>query len=387
MCTEQCSNKCTFGCAGDGYSDSCGGYCISTCGSGTCEGVCFGSCYGLCQDACSNGCQQTCGSSCGVGCTGQVTQQAWDTGATYSRTAYLTSNNNSFTVPSGVNSVYIFAVGGGGGSCGAYCTTYSGEGAYWQFYGSGGGGGGYVNSEYFSVSPGDKITVNIGPGGNAGAQSSNQSGTRPSNNGGSTTVYINNQSKLVASGGYSGGTYFSGNTAYWNHSVGGAGGSGGGAGLQAFYTNSSSVSSKNNGGYDGMNGMNHEPTISGLVAHGQRNFIPSGISAKKGSTTCPYTKVCYGSGGGGGGAYVWWSKTQDDINYFCYKAGESGNGGGHGCDVDGIHSANPTFKNQTAGTDGTGGGGGGTPSGWQYQSLELNLPGKKGGSGIVVICY
>lgn len=30
-----------------------------------------------------------------------------------------------------------------------------------------------MNSEYFSVSPGDKITVNIGPGGNAGAQSSN----------------------------------------------------------------------------------------------------------------------------------------------------------------------------------------------------------------------
>ena len=76
----------------------------------------------------------------------------------------LFTESGTFTVPTGVTSIDIYAVGGGGGAdAGQYSTGSSG----------GGGGGAYVEVIGWPVSPGDTITVTRDPGGAGGANSAN----------------------------------------------------------------------------------------------------------------------------------------------------------------------------------------------------------------------
>ena len=63
-----------------------------------------------------------------------------------------------WTVPAGIQSVWVVAVGGGGAS---------GQGVTNQWWGAGGGGG-QVASENISVTAGNTITITVGAGGNAG---------------------------------------------------------------------------------------------------------------------------------------------------------------------------------------------------------------------------
>jgi uncharacterized repeat protein (TIGR02543 family) len=63
-----------------------------------------------------------------------------------------------WTVPAGIQSVWVVAVGGGGAS---------GQGVTNQWWGAGGGGG-QVSSENISVTAGNTITITVGAGGNAG---------------------------------------------------------------------------------------------------------------------------------------------------------------------------------------------------------------------------
>jgi uncharacterized repeat protein (TIGR02543 family) len=63
-----------------------------------------------------------------------------------------------WTVPAGIQSVWVVAVGGGGAS---------GQGVTNQWWGAGGGGG-QVASDNVSVTAGNTITITVGAGGNAG---------------------------------------------------------------------------------------------------------------------------------------------------------------------------------------------------------------------------
>src|SRR3990167_2739364 len=87
-----------------------------------------------------------------------------------------TPGASSWTVPVGVTSVKVEAIGGGGGSS----------------WGSGGGGGAYALASNISVTPGSSISVSVGTGGIGGTARGN--GTA----GGDTTF---NTSTVVAKGG------------------------------------------------------------------------------------------------------------------------------------------------------------------------------------------
>ena len=75
----------------------------------------------------------------------------------------LYSSNDTFVVPANVYKIKVTCIGGGGGGENPY---FDGSAGYW-ISGSGGGGGG-TGIQYFSVSPGQAYTVEIGGAGGAG---------------------------------------------------------------------------------------------------------------------------------------------------------------------------------------------------------------------------
>jgi len=69
----------------------------------------------------------------------------------------LFTSNGSFTVPSGITTIRVLCVGGGGGGTNGH---------------SGAGGSGYLNTGTFAVTPGESFAVTVGRGGSAGATNS-----------------------------------------------------------------------------------------------------------------------------------------------------------------------------------------------------------------------
>lgn len=253
-----------------------------------------------------------------------------------------------FTVPTGVTSVDIIAVGGGGGA-------ESGRASY----GSGGGGGGgavaWVNG--VSVTPGDTMTVNVGAAGSIGSCSLNnplETVGSPSNyypdassitapgNGGNSTITYNSDIILTANGG--------------SASSGSSGGVGG-----TFTTNSSYGTSR--GGDTGGTGNSAGATTPG-----------GGGGAGDGTNN-------YGGGGTGGAGRGEFYRSTGGYNYS--KTARAGRGGGvelYGSGSSGsngsaapalVVSTSPLAFNYNNGTDGgigsndssatvsVGGGGGG----------------------------
>lgn len=210
--------------------------------------------------------------------------------------------SGSWTVPVGVTSVDVLAVGGGGG----------GGGSYWEsdFYlgAGGGGGGGQVKTQGSnSVTAGASLTIVIGTGGAGGpAQTTSAAGT--GSRGGTTSM--------------TNGT--------WTASA--AGGMGGTNAKQA-----ESLSGGNNGGND-------QSPVSGGAGNGG-----AGSYSWPTPSTTGLTGNVVGAGGGGGGAYAaGTSATRTNPNPFTYATSAGGNGG----------AGSDQASNYAAGTVGIGGGGG-----------------------------
>lgn len=170
---------------------------------------------------------------------------------------WVFTSSSTFTVPSGVYTVYATLVGGGGGGGGGDNNATTGGG------GGGGGSGGIYCRVPYLVNPGDVLTVTVGTGGTAGTGGASATG------GGSGT-----------------GTVISGSTApqsilrvaYGRGGSAGAdaaGGAGGGVGIANY-----SFLFGTPGGAEGANGIH---TFSSS---------PANISF-----TGPY---CWGMSGGGG---------------------------------------------------------------------------------------
>lgn len=239
------------------------------------------------------------------------------------------TSNTTWTVPSNVNYIDIFCVGGGGGGG-------SGD------YGSsgvrcgGGGGGGYTNTQLsVPVSPNTSINIVVGAGG------------APATNGGSTYITINGNNYCVANGGERGQSGFS--------TISGRGGNGGsgGGGSASFRTSLPAYGyPAGNGGSNGSNGGSSDGG--------------GGGGTGQNSTTYSFNGVLY-SGGGGGGGY----QPPASARGF----GGSG-GGGNGADAMG--------NSGSAGSPNTGGGGGG---GYGTSNSNGNRIGYSGGSGICLIRY
>lgn len=251
-------------------------------------------------------------------------------------------SSGTFTVPAGVYSVQYFIVGGGAGGNGCYhWAGYQDMGCYRD---GTGGGSGYTRTGTMSVSPGQRINVTIGAGGNGGAE--NAKGT----NGGSTSF---------GSQSVGGGTigYFSTSHAYANiEKCGGNGGSGGGAGYEYVYVATGGGSSR------------YSPACAGASDGANAEYYDNSYGKGQGSTTRAWGQsgqTLYAGGGGGGG-----------------DGGQAGGAGGGGR---GAGYSRPNYYAAVAGTANTGGGGGGGHDGRDYASSVTYYAGAKGGSGIVLV--
>lgn len=194
--------------------------------------------------------------------------------------------SGTFTVPSGVYTIYATLVGGGGGGGGGDNNATTGGG------GGGGGSGGIYCRVPYLVTPGDTLTVTIGTGGTAGTGGASATG---GGNGTSTVLFGSTAPQAIlrvapGRGGSAG--------------ADAAGGAGGGVGVPNL-----SFLFSTNGGAEGIGGTN---TFSSS---------PANISF-----TGPY---CWGfSGGGGndnGGAAASQLTAYEDVQYT-----GSTNGGGPG---------------------------------------------------------
>ena len=260
----------------------------------------------------------------------------------------------NWTVPAGVTSVDVLAVGGGGGG-GAHV-------------GGGGGGGGVNYSPNITVTPNESIPVTVGAGG-AGATWSGGTGTFTSGANGASSSFGSAVSAL-------GGGVGASNT----HQVAGTGSSvasgGGGSRLGAYVGGTGATSSGGSptsdlphaaGGGGGAGGGGNDGTEDDGDGTGGAGG-PGGISDITG------TSIYYGGGGGGGvhGAY-----NSDKSGVLPGSVGGHGGlgGGGRG-------RAGEELADGGAGEDGLGGGGGGDAN----HSATASAGGA-GGSGVVIVRY
>jgi hypothetical protein len=252
---------------------------------------------------------------------------------------------DSWTVPAGVTSLTVLAVGGGGGSASV----------------ASGGNGAWVHTT-LAVSGGTSATVFVGGGGTPGAGSYGGGG------GGATTLALNGTLDVIAGGGGGAG--------------GGSNGTNGGTGAAA---NSSTGGAgtdisgyPNSGGYGGGGGIGaSEGTVySGGATAGSNGSSGNGGSGGQGSFTAAGGTGPTGNGNGGNG-----------IGFSAGTAGSGGGGGGYGGGGGGggVASGGSTTTYNTAG----GGAGGSYSNGSQtvYQPSAISGSGGPGEAGEVVIAY
>jgi hypothetical protein len=145
----------------------------------------------------------------------------------YSRALDITyTSSTTWTVPSGVTTIYVNGIGGagGGGGGGGKVTTTSKNG------GGGGGGGGageYISNVALTVTPGEILTITIGAAGTAGTAgtgSTNIAATAGGNGGNTTIVGSVSGTIFTANGGTGGGPGGQGNATVGAAGTLGAGG-------------------------------------------------------------------------------------------------------------------------------------------------------------------
>ena len=207
--------------------------------------------------------------------------------------AYTTPGTYSWTCPTGITSICVVAVGGGG-----YRGSISG-------FGSGGGGGGalaYKNN--ITVTPGQNYTVVVGARGNssAGGDSSFTWGMSVMTAGGGgggpigTTVYTGG-SGGTRSGIYDGGGNGGAGGSYTGNGTGGGGGAGGYAGSGGGGGGNASVTGQAGAGGGGGGGRG----LSWTTATTSQPFVGGGVGLLGQGTAGAYTNTGHGNPGSGGG--------------------------------------------------------------------------------------
>lgn len=263
------------------------------------------------------------------------------------------TSSGVFVVPVNVYSIDVFCVGGGGG--GATSNSWVGSSNH-------GGGGGYTNTvKNVSVTPGQRISVEIGAGGNAGVYKDEEGKC-----GGTTSV-----SGICSASGGEGGA---GQSTYPLKA--GSGGSGGGAG--GYVKTDDYVDKATHAGAGGSDGSDGAQVLV-FKQNGGPGEVPryevsqwTGIGQHKTTRTFGESSGSLYSGGGGGGYKYNYASYSEDSATAKASPGGSG-GGGAGADAWG------TAGNGSANT----GGGGGAGTGGRVNGGNVN--GGRGGSGIAII--
>jgi len=267
--------------------------------------------------------------------------------------SFTTVGTFTWIVPSGVTSISIVSVGGGGtgsfgGTCGSLSITYKG---------GGGGALAYVNN--ISVTPGASYTVVVGDRGAFPYGSSPTLG----NGGCSSVTAVTGGTILVKAGGGHGGSAGC-NPGRYGSVIVGSGARGGGGGSQTAGNCGGGSGGGGAGGYSsnggcggyggcgcvGGNGSSSTGGGGGGAGGGARGngAYPYFLGGGGGGGVGIFGKGCNGTGGRGGGNYCGG-----------YRNGSGGVGGSLGCSGIGGNLAS------IGGTDaGLYGGGGGSGGGW-----------------------
>ena len=271
------------------------------------------------------------------------------------------TSSGTFSVPSGVSSVNVLVVAGGGSGGSEHGSTGTG----------GGGAGGLIDRPGFTVTPGGTVSVTVGNGGaaNSGSSTPDTPG-RPNANGnvGQDSVFGTLTAKGGGGGGYS--------TSPAAHAVGGSGGGGGapdgngGPGIQPTESGESG-----NYGFGNSGGQGGTPGGGQFAGGGG-----GGGAGAAGQTGQPAPGGGAGGNGGVGKAYT----IADGTSSVYYAGGggaDAGNAGpgqngtgGQGGGTDGVDGGGSS----QAGTANRGGGSGATRSSGTAGA---------GGKGIVIVSY
>jgi hypothetical protein len=189
-----------------------------------------------------------------------------------------------WTVPPGIDSINVIAIGGGGGAGGSGGT----------YYGAANGGPGGMVSATLAVAAGQSLALAVGGGGNGGSFTAMDFGGA-GGGGGSSSVNAGGSSQIIAGGG-GGGCSFSvtgiggsGNGGAGGGSVAGQGGAGGMGGVGGADGGQGGYGGSGNGGPGSSGGTNPSNSVPGGAGG-------SGIGTGSGG-------VAGNMGGGGGGGY------------------------------------------------------------------------------------
>lgn len=241
-----------------------------------------------------------------------------------------TPGTQVWTVPTGVTSINIVAIGGGGGGG----------------WGAPGGNGGKVTST-LAVTPGQSLTINIGAGGGGTASEGGGGGA-------STSINPGTANQIIAGGGGGG--------------AGGAGGNGNGSNGTDGAGAPGTGGHGGSGGTGGAGGINvGRPTCSAPGAGGNGNGGAGGAGGTDNFSPAGSGGAGVGSGTGGAGAH------------FPGACGPGGGGGGYGGGGGGGGANN----------DGGGGGGGSVGPAGSIIAVSTNRGASNvnGGAGSVTITY
>tara|TARA_Y100000746_G_scaffold18919_1_gene14737 strand:- start:38 stop:1813 length:1776 start_codon:yes stop_codon:yes gene_type:complete len=264
------------------------------------------------------------------------------------QTAYTSPGSYTFTVPSGVTSISMVAIGGGGDGAPASRP---------QSYGSGGGGGGLGYKNNYSVTPGQQIAVLVGWN--------------------EENSYVVNTSTVKGGNGERGGYGSSASTGGAGGSYTGDGGGNGGAGGNN--EGSAGAGGGGAGGYSGNGGKGGDYANSGSSYNATGLDGSGGGAGGGGGTSGAY----YFSGSGGGGTGLLGEGTSGSGGAMYYGGGNGSPGGGDGGSLADLGNAGQMANEpgRDGGQYGGGAGGGGRSSGNQ------NLAGGTGKHGAVRIIW
>ena len=287
--------------------------------------------------------------------------------------------SGSWTVPVGVTSVTVLAVGGGGGGGGSYIDST-------PYFGAGGGGGGGQVKEQTSntVTAGDSLTITIGTGGAGGAANTSGSGAT----GGTSSMAKVTGTAWTASaaggiGGVTGGA-----------AAAGRGGANGGYGLvvgagasgavaaNAWPPSGSGVPGNAANAAGGGGGATVSPFASTITVPNPFYYgTATGASGGGGFVATNYAAGTLGIGGGGG-AIAWGSSASGVANA---GLGDTVRGGGTG----GSSTISYSYAASAplSGSSNTGGGGGGAALALTSSTTAVAAAGAAGGSGLIVVRY
>jgi len=252
-------------------------------------------------------------------------------------TASSTVTSRNWTVPAGVSSISIVAVGGGGAGADRHD-------------GMGGGGGGLAWYNDVPVNAGDTLVLNAGAGGTWGSLTTTRSNTDGASGGSSYITLTNGSNMCIGYGGPGGNHNTYSSTNQWYSGGQYANSDGGGEGGQILRKSGSRSGGSGAGGYAGNGGR------AGAQQYDTNYFPQQGQGgAGGGGNGSNGSNPQFCSGGGGVGIYGQGANgTESQLQSGSTVSSAQGGSGGGASSVSG---GNHSFPMPNGGSYGGGGGG------------------------------